>query len=160
MLSSAKCATEHCLTCLDVSQTTDCRTAPKGFCRAYHNFGCFLINITTVAFRMLHEIVTVAGSHFVGSQALAAECHKPEVIGQHTWLERIADSTIQLPRSRFIYMAKTDIKKALRNVPLCPEDFCLFCLGLNGQFHRDHNSVNSLHIIVFFSKGVGMGRHS
>ena len=58
---------------------------------------CFLIKVTTVAFRMLHEIVTVAGSPFVGSQALAAECHKPEVIGQHTWLERIADSTIQLP---------------------------------------------------------------
>ena len=46
---------------------------------------------------MLHEIVAVAGSPFVGSQALAAECHKPEVIGQHTWPERIVGSTIQLP---------------------------------------------------------------
>ena len=52
----------------------------------------FLINVT-----MLHEIVAVAGSPFVGSQALAAECHKLEVIGQHTWPERILGSTIQLP---------------------------------------------------------------
>ena len=33
----------------------------------------------------------------MGSQALAAECHKLEVIGQHTWPERILGSTIQLP---------------------------------------------------------------
>ena len=58
---------------------------------------CFLINVTTVASPALHEIVAVAGSPFVGSQALAAECHKLEVIGQHTWPERILGSAIQLP---------------------------------------------------------------
>ena len=57
----------------------------------------FLINVTTVASPTLHEIVAVVGSPFVGSQALATECHKLEVIGQHTWLERILGSTIQLP---------------------------------------------------------------
>ena len=67
----------------------------------------FLINVTTVTIIIgelysanmstLHEIVAVAGSPFVGSQALAAECHKLEVIGQHTWPERILGSAIQLP---------------------------------------------------------------
>ena len=57
----------------------------------------FLLNVTTVASPMLHEIVAVAGSPFVGSQALAAERHKPEVIGQRTWPGRIVGSTIQLP---------------------------------------------------------------
>ena len=35
------------------------------------------------------------------------------------------------------YMAKTDIKKAFRIVPLCPEDYCLFYYEWNGQFYFD-----------------------
>ena len=35
------------------------------------------------------------------------------------------------------YMAKTDIKKAFRIVPLCPEDYCLYCFKWNGQFYFD-----------------------
>ena len=46
---------------------------------------------------MLHGCVAVVGIPFASSQALTADCHKPEVRGQHTWAGRIADSTIQLP---------------------------------------------------------------
>ena len=96
-------------------------TGPKSFCRAFDHFGAanlkkkkeereretetetessFLLshtNATPVDFPMLHGCVAVAGIPFASSQALRADCHKPEVRGQHTWAGRIADSTIQLP---------------------------------------------------------------
>ena len=87
----------------DVRQTV----VPKGFCRAYQNFGrcqfdkcSFSHKCYNCGFPYAERNCAAAGSPFVGSQALAAECHKPEVMGQHTWPERIADSTIQLPTQK------------------------------------------------------------
>ena len=44
------------------------------------------------------------------------------------------------------YMAKTDIKKAFRVVPLCPEDYCLFCFEWNGQFCIDKCLPMGVHL--------------
>ena len=57
------------------------------------------INATT-DFPMLHEIVAVEGSPFVGSQALAAECHKPEVIGHTLGREEQRTAQYSFPPSK------------------------------------------------------------
>ena len=79
--------------------------------RAFHHFGrcqfekcSFSHKCYTCGFPLAARNCCSSGQPFLGSQALAADCHNPEAIRQHTWSGRVADSTTQLPR-----MAKTDI---------------------------------------------------
>ena len=88
--------------------------------RAFHHFGCCLFEKCSFSHKCYtcgfpHAARTCCSSWqpFLGSQALAADCHKPEAIWQHTWSGRVADSTTQLPRSRFMYGKNRHKKKHL-----------------------------------------------
>ena len=57
------------------------------------------------------------------------------------------------------YIEKTDIRKAFRIVPLCPEDYCLFCFEWNGQFYFDNGVFIFVQIFKTFSTAIQWMAH-